>query len=85
MSRLLANHRLRRSRLTNAIAMTASMIDNSARKMSKDNSGFNEPPKLVNSLRRPSCSDVHTRRMIKGITSKNIMTSRLRAQTISQE
>lgn len=76
MSRSKANHLVRRIRLSNAIAMTASMIDNSARKMSKDNSGFNKPPKLVKSLRRPSCSDVHTRRMISGIISKKIMTVR---------
>lgn len=67
---------LRKIRLTNAITMTASMIDISARKMSKDNSGFNKPPKLVKSLIRPSCSEVHTRRMISGIISKNIMTVR---------
>lgn len=70
------HHFFRNIRLTNAIAMAASMIDTSARKMSKDKSGFNKPPKLVKSLIRPSCSDVHIRRMISGIISKNIMTVR---------
>ena len=36
--------------LTNAVAITARMIANNARKMSEDNSGFSMPPKRVKSL-----------------------------------
>lgn len=64
MRRLLAHHLVRNIRLTNAVAMTASMIANNVRKMSEDNSGFSKPLKLVKSLIRPSCSDVQTRRTI---------------------
>ncbi len=50
MRRLLAHHLIRNIRLTNSVAITASMIANNVRKMSEDNSGFNMPPKRVKSL-----------------------------------
>lgn len=70
MRRLPTHHLVRKIRLTNAVAITARMIANNARKMSEDNSGFSMPPKRGKSLIRPSCSDVQTRRTISGIMSK---------------
>lgn len=64
MRRLPTHHLVRKIRLTNAVAITARMIANNARKMSEDNSGFSKPLKLVKSLIRPSCSAVQTRRTI---------------------
>lgn len=48
--RLLAHHLVRNIRLTNAVAITARMLANNARKMSEDNSGFSMPPKRAKSL-----------------------------------
>ena len=48
--RLPAHHLVRNIRLTNSVAITASMIANNVRKMSEDNSGFSKPPKRVKSL-----------------------------------
>jgi hypothetical protein len=45
MRRLPTYHLVRNIRLTNAVAITARMIDNNVRKMSEDNSGFSMPPK----------------------------------------
>lgn len=50
MRRLPTHHLVRNIRLTNAVAITARMIDSNARKMSEDNSGFSKPLKLVKSL-----------------------------------
>lgn len=50
MRRLLAHHLVRNIRLSNAAAITASMIANNVRKMSEDNSGFSMPPKRAKSL-----------------------------------
>ncbi len=50
MRRLPTYHLVRNIRLTNAVAMTASMIANNVRKMSEDNSVFSMPPKRVKSL-----------------------------------
>lgn len=45
MRRLPTYHLVRNIRLTNAVAITARMIDNNVRKRSEDNSGFSMPPK----------------------------------------
>lgn len=50
MRRLPTHHLVRNIRLTNAVAITARMIDSNSRKMSEDNSGFSKPPKRVKSL-----------------------------------
>lgn len=50
MRHLPTYHLVRKIRLSNAVAITARMIDSNVRKMSEDNSGFSMPPKRAKSL-----------------------------------